>query len=344
MQRIAIEASTPEPTGPSLTTISPTEIFAPLPPIPWLVQGLGLAPGRPALFAGYGFSGKSIAAQDLALAVASGRKAWGVYSARRGPVLHLDYEQGARLTSERYQRLARAAEIDPESLSGYLRVAVYPQLALSDRDAEETLAREAGGHALVIVDSLTCAVPAIDENSREIAGPLYMLGRVSEKTGATFLVIHHARKPVKDAPGGAAMAIRGSSAIFGAVDAAYVFSASKGEPTTVDHVRSPMTGITLPTFGLRIDDVDMDGNRRGGLRVRHLDAEEVMETPGDAVDRVRAEVLRVLSHDPDIRSKNELARRVRAKRCVVFGALDELIERGTVGHIGGAYRVREVPP
>jgi hypothetical protein len=59
------------------------------------------------LIAGYGFTGKTIAAQALALAIASGGRVWDMFAARSGRVLHLDYEQGQRLTNERYQRLAR---------------------------------------------------------------------------------------------------------------------------------------------------------------------------------------------------------------------------------------------
>jgi len=77
-----------------------------LPPIPWLCEPIGLAPGAVALFAGYGYSRKTMALQSLGLSIAAGRPAWGLHSVRKGVVLHLDYEQGRRITQERYQRLA----------------------------------------------------------------------------------------------------------------------------------------------------------------------------------------------------------------------------------------------
>src|SRR5512138_12346 len=73
--------------------LSIAQLAEPLPPIPWLCEGLKLAPGPVTLVAGYGYSRKTMAMQSLALSVAAGKSVWGVYSARRGPVVHLDYEQ-----------------------------------------------------------------------------------------------------------------------------------------------------------------------------------------------------------------------------------------------------------
>src|SRR5690606_34423035 len=53
--------------GADWPTIPVEEIFAPLPPINWLCQDLGLAPGAPAVFGGYGFGGKTMSAQSMAL-------------------------------------------------------------------------------------------------------------------------------------------------------------------------------------------------------------------------------------------------------------------------------------
>ena len=78
-------------------------IFEPLPPLNYLVESLDLCVGPPMLFAGYGFSGKTIAAQSMALSIATGERVWGAFSARQGRVIHIDYEQGPWLTRNRYQ-------------------------------------------------------------------------------------------------------------------------------------------------------------------------------------------------------------------------------------------------
>lgn len=303
-------------------------IFAPRPPIPWLCHGLKLAPGRPALVCGYGYSGKTIVAQALALAVASGTRLFGLYQCRRGRVLHVDYEQGERMTAERYQRLARAQGLTPDDLRGHLELVTFPSLTLDRPEAEQELRRAAEGYALVVIDSFTCAVPGIEENSREIAGPLYALARISEKTGATFVVIHHARKPSKDAPGGAAMAIRGSSAIFGAVDSAYVFSGEKGEPVQVEHVRSPTDGITVPSFALAIEDVEIDGDRRAGLRVRHIDAEERASSQAPWVSLV-PKVVDAVRQWPGL-PVSELKNRITGKGAAIGSAIAEAERQGVI--------------
>jgi len=335
--RIDAEAS-----GPRIETIDAANLADELPPIPWLVQSLAIAPGRPTLIAGYGFSAKSLVAQALGLAVASGTRLFGLMSVRAGRVLHLDYEQGRRLTAERYQRLARAAGVRLAELGDRLRVSVYPTLALDDAKAEEALVRLVEGHALVIVDSLTCAIPGLDENGREIAVPLYMLGRVSERTGTCFVVIHHARKPSKDAPGGAAMAIRGSSAIFGAVDSAFVFAAAKGEPVRVEHVRSPQTGILVPDFGLLVEDVEIDGEARGGLRIQHLEREQLDAAEDARVATVEArleqQILALLAGGPFDGGRDAIRRAVKGRRDLVNGILDRLEKDGRIASEGTYHR------
>ena len=47
-------------------------IFADLGPVPWMCQGLKLAPGAPTIVAGASFSGKTAMMQSVALGVATG--------------------------------------------------------------------------------------------------------------------------------------------------------------------------------------------------------------------------------------------------------------------------------
>ena len=56
-------------------------LAAPLPDVEYLVCEIGLVAGggAPHLFAGYGFSGKTLALQAMALALAAGCPVWGAY-------------------------------------------------------------------------------------------------------------------------------------------------------------------------------------------------------------------------------------------------------------------------
>lgn len=246
----------------SVATID--QIFEPLPPVPYLVQHLDLCPGAPLLVAGYGYSGKTMAAQSLALSVATGRPVWGAWSvARKGRVVHVDYEQGWRLTAERYQRLAYGMGIAKEEIGERLGVVSLPRESLATAAGRVALADVSKGAALVIVDSLRACAPELDENSSEVRRVLDTMTGISDETGACFLVIHHARKPSRDDAGGAKASIRGSGAIFDACASVLVFSGEKSAPVDVSHEKARTSGVTADDFAIVVSDVD----GRAGVRV-----------------------------------------------------------------------------
>jgi hypothetical protein len=304
-----------------------SEIFAPLPPVNYLCQALDIAPGAPALVAGYGFSGKTVSIQDFALAVATETLAWGRFPVRRGRVLHIDYEQGSHLTRLRYQRLARARGIDPADLGGRLALAAMPGWYL-DGDPHGELERLSEGFDLVIVDSLRAGCPRTDENASDARIPLDRLTRNSERNGNTSIVIHHARKPTKDAPGGARMSIRGSGALYDACGSTLIYSAEKGEPTTVVHDKARISGRTHEDFRLWIEDVAIDGDLTAGLRVTCLAASpsRAEESSSSRLDGLKARLLaHIRDHGPVAGSLSVLQARLNARRADVSAARDELI-------------------
>jgi hypothetical protein len=284
--RLPLLQSLTAPTPKTIPFTDASGVFEPLGPIPWLCEGVRLAPGGVAMWAGYGFSGKTIAAQDLALSVMS-RQPWlGIYPVRQGRVLHLDFEQGSRITRERYQRLARDRGINQADLADRMCVSIMPKLYLDTDDAEDMLTASCEGFALVIIDSLKAACPDTEENASSVRKPLDMLARVSERTGAVMLVIDHSRKPKQDETGasiGAKYSIRGNSAKYDALTTAFIFSGEKGKPSKVEHEKCRHVGATITTFGFRVVDVEIDGDPRGGVRLEHLEAHEL-----DAVDQGQA--------------------------------------------------------
>jgi hypothetical protein len=299
----------------SFVRLRVADIFAPLAPVDWLAQGLDLCPGAANLLAGFGFSGKTLAAQDLAISVATGKRAWGAFSVREGRVLHIDWEQGPRLTSERYQRLAAAHMLAPQDLEDRLSVVTRPRFYLDQVDAEEVLTRECEGHVLLVLDSLRAACPTIEENDSGVRIVLDMLGRVSERTGVVPVVIHHARKPSQDKTGGARMAIRGSGAIYDACASVLVFEGRKGRPTLVAHEKARTSGICAEDFELTISDVEVDGNQRGGLSVTASAATSSDgDIDGDAARQEQdARVLEIIGANPgvNVRDLRGLARPMR---------------------------------
>jgi KaiC/GvpD/RAD55 family RecA-like ATPase len=251
------------------------QIFAPLPPYPWLLPGLHLAPGRISLLNGDANVGKTVVAMSIALGVASGRPVWGVYRPeKRGPVLHLNGEIGSYIARERYQRLARGMGIPQAELETTLRLSNYPAARLDDPDFEAKLRLACEGHALVVVDSLRAFSGALDEKAKEIGIALLMLARVSDATGATILVLHHNRKPPADGAGRVVDSISGSTSILGSSECAFIMFREKEGPITVKHERSPV-GKYLPDFGLQFEDVENNGDARWGLRVVHMEQQQI---------------------------------------------------------------------
>jgi hypothetical protein len=265
-------------------------IFAELPPVEWLCEGLRLARGQGVTcFAGYGYSGKTIVAQSLALSIASGRDAFGTYACRRGRVLHLDYEQGSRVTRDRYQRLARGMGITLDDLGDRLRLATFPRVYLDSGDAADVFARTLEGFDYVIVDALRGAAPTLDENDSAIRCVIDLLARESERTGVLPQMLVHGRKPKEgEAKGSARFGIRGSSAIWDAFSNVFVLGASKNEPTRVEHEKDRVYGTPLADFGLRIEDIDGATGARWGLRIEHVDRAEFARAADEKNARVAA--------------------------------------------------------
>lgn len=337
--RTAKQSTTETPTPPvkppaPWTLRDVSDIFAPLEPVNYLLQPLDICAGAPTLFAGYGFSGKTVALQSMAVSIASGQKVWGVYNARQGRVLHIDYEQGFRLTRERYQRLAAAMMLTPQELAGRLQVVPMPQVYLDDPKHEAFLTKQVEGYDMAIVDSLRACGPSIEENDSSVRGLLDMLNRISDKTGCCFIVIHHARKPARDgaSAGGAKMAIRGSGAIFDACASVVILEAEKGKPTKVTHEKARTSGVTSDDFLIKVEDQEVDGNPRGGLVVLAESCPMAGSASG-AFDALKKRVLAELASGAAA-SKSALAMRVTGNVQSKFAAIAQLIEDGKIVETG----------
>lgn len=326
-------ASAPEPVSWLVRDIS--EIFAPLEPVKYLLEPLDICPGAPTLVAGYGFSSKTVSLQSMGVSVASGQRVWSCFTARHGRVIHIDYEQGFRLTRERYQRLAAGMMVTPDELRGRLSVVPMPQIYLDNPAHETFLAKAVEGYDMAIVDSLRACGPSIEENDSSVRGLLDMLNRISDRTGCCFIVIHHARKPARDGAnaGGAKMAIRGSGAIFDACSSVLILEAEKGKPTKVTHEKARTSGICADDFLIKVEDQEVDGNPRGGLVVTAESCAMAGSAAG-AFDAIKKRLLAELANGAAA-SKSALAARVTGNSQAKYGAIAQLIMDGKIIENGG---------
>lgn len=243
-------------------------IAEPLPDLEYLIPQLGLVAGSgaPHLVAGYGYTGKTITVQSLLLSLAAYRSLWGAYRSSLRRVIHVDLEQGDRLTRRRYQRLALDMGVDLCELGDALVLTVMPGLRLF-RDQVDEWCSLMEGRDLLVIDSLRAATPGADENDSTIREGLDMLAEASESTGCRSLVIHHSRKTVGDETSGK-HSIRGSSAIFDACDSVYVLTGEKGEPIRVEHVKARTHGELIEDLALVITDVQVGADPRAAVHVQ----------------------------------------------------------------------------
>lgn len=328
--------------GRGFTRLGVDAIYAAREPIPWLVRDVDIAPGAPTLLCGYGFSGKSIAAQALGVAVASDMEAaWDLLTVRHGRVLHLDYEQGARLTLDRYRRIAVGMGLGPEDLAGRLDVVALPSTYLDEQGTEDLLVRELDACALCIIDPFRGAAPSVDENcSRDVRRVLDVYTRVSERTGCVILNIHHARKPQKDSAGGARMAIRGSGDFYAGHGSVLIFDAPKAGPITVSHDKARLSGQLHKDFTIHINDTE-----DGALRVVGSPATASTDVGADRVMALQARVVEVLREHPGAsgrRLRSLLGGTARTVDDAVALLVEDGVVRRTQGqHNGAAFYLME---
>jgi hypothetical protein len=313
--------------------ISTAEIFEPLPPTRWLVPSLHLVAGRPTLLAGYGSSGKTLMMQSLALALAAATPVWNKFMpAEAVHVRHLDYEQGKHATLKRYQRLCIGHGIAREQLGDRLQVAIFPDVYLDDRDATDSYAKACEGVGVVVLDALRGATPTLDENDSTIRRCLDNLSRVSEKTGTSFIVLHHAGKTQGDDP---RTMPRGSSAIFDACGCVFTVSGEQNEPKQIQQTKQPAEaeGVGLAPFFLAIEDVPVDDRPTAGVRIVIQEAIAAQPKTGASakMTALKETVFQLVLSTHGLRTKNSICDRVtggnKSAKCT---AIDELIQEGRI--------------
>jgi hypothetical protein len=157
----------------------------------------------------------------------------------------------------------------------------------------DALRRVTPPNGLVLIDSLRACAPSTDENSSEVRSVLDDLTRISEDTGATFVVVHHARKPSKDAAGGSKTSIRGSGAIFDACSSVLVFEAAKEEPIMVSHEKARISGRPAADFTLAFADVS--GGLTVGASAAATQQERADTRKASATEALCAEALKFLA-------------------------------------------------
>jgi len=300
--------------------LSGLKALEPLPAPEHLVSGL-IRKGSVNLLVGYGSSGKTWFASDLLLAVARGKPWFGKFDTKQGKTLFLDWESGRYELCRRVQALARGKNAD--AFARNFRLCFVEGFMLGTEKAREELLAIATGRSLIIIDSLRAA-SNIDENDSRVRYILDQLRGVAEKTGCSFLVLHHAGKgkskgnansPARERP-------RGSSAIFDAADT--VFDVDFANGTAKFTITKYRHGPTPVPFSVRIAD------GKGGVTVKWTDQEELDQAEKlSQFEDLKTAVLYVIHADPGC-NKSTVEEQVESRGVSTRKAIASLIDENLV--------------
>lgn len=263
--------------------------------VPLLIPALDIGPGRPCGLVGAPGAGKSDAAQALALAVATGRDAFGKFPVTQGRVIHLSWDMGLPAIALRYRRLANGMGLAPAALRDSLFTCVHPAANLTHPDAEKVFAARFKGFSLAIIDNLRECVPGVDENDSKFGAYLTILGRAAQHAGTTVLYLHHTGK----GGSGGANAGRGSNSVVGASGSLWLITGEGDEPRAMVHTRQHDMGDGMrPPFWLQRGPAQGNAFDVGGRSSFDLRAVSAKPKAG-AKDPVNV-VLAVIAANPGI--------------------------------------------
>lgn len=283
----------------------------------WLVDELftsasvGLLGGPPKAF-------KTFVAAELALAVATGTKAFGRFAVPDpGPVLFFGAEDPPPDLRIRFDGVARAHSLDLAKVPLFLLD--IAQLRLDDASHLDRLRRTVALHKprLLVLDPFVRLVAGLDENSaREVSTVLGSLRTLQRELDVTILLVHHMRKSPAAHP---AQQLRGSGDFSAWLDSGlYLTRHGDDRMLVVEHRSAPAPA----PFRLRLVPGDTP----------HLaihDSDAVDPSPATA-DPLQARVLERLHAASRPLPAQELRAALRVRKADLLAALRVLADRTLV--------------
>lgn len=241
-------------------------------PDTWLVEGLvrdatlGLVVGPPKTY-------KSFFVQEMAVSLATGMPMFGAYEVPEPVnVIYVQEESARRFLRRRFRSILAGHELHPGALKDSLYAVTNEHFRLDEPAQLERLIKEgieAFDAKVVIFDPLR-ELHWQDENKAEAMMPiLSALKSIRDAYGVNIQLVHHNNKnPAYTSP---ADSIRGSTAIWGAMDSGIFLSTTDRE----DEMKVQVVlkeGGQVPHFLYRIESdeqairfnvMDLDGRKRG---------------------------------------------------------------------------------
>lgn len=209
-------------------------------PLPsWLVEGAILATGMTVLY-GPPKRGKTFAALDLALAVATGQRWFGALPVlAEGPVVYLALEGYAEVVARALAWQAHRGEVPRGRFilaDGRLALGDAAQTGAFLASVKQAVPRP----ALLVVDTFARGAVGLDENkAADVAVLADHLEGLGEALGCPVLVIHHAGKQEAAGP-------RGSTALLAAAGSLLAARIEQGKlRVKVEETRRGVPGLEI---------------------------------------------------------------------------------------------------
>lgn len=299
----------------------PDDIHAELPAIEWIVQGL--APrGSLGMLSAYGASLKSWLALDLCDAVTNAREFLGRFPvSRTGDAFYVDFEAG---DYELRRRIQAIRSVGGGTRAGSMRMVTMPSLYLHARPFLQRIEIIARHNVVVVVDTLSAGSPGVDQNDAKFAEPLVKLKSIAARTGCCIVVLHHNRKTTPGRDDDPREVVRGTSAVYNALDWGLGIFRDKSGKFLARQIKS-RNGKEVEDFYVQVVD-----DAPGHSRVSATDADTVDDCNADLVATLLDHVGKLESAEDwdSLSSRNALCKSFGHRKTIVLALLGELVTGG----------------
>ena len=199
-----------------------TLVSSPSIPLRWTIHGL-LAEKSVGVIAGEPKTSKTWALLEMAMAVATGKKAFGEFKTERArPVVLFLAEDSEPSMRTRLRAMAVGRGAKPEEACALIHLACRDRLSLPSQRARFIASLPEGDVGFIGIDPLRDVHSAEENDSGPMAEVMGALRDIRDVSGASVVFTHHTAKQNGDSgerrPG---QRMRGSSAIHGAIDAGF---------------------------------------------------------------------------------------------------------------------------
>ena len=146
---------------------------------------------------GYSGSGKSLLAQHLLYAMASGQNRMGPYEMQPARVLYLDWENGRGVLGNRLKQLQESFGSSNENFMVWASFLEDESISLFDekgRDRITSIINQAKPD-VVVIDTIRSAFPGLEENSAEAWSKVNEIMMRMRNAGIGVIALHHSNKP-----------------------------------------------------------------------------------------------------------------------------------------------------